>query len=128
MKNWILSLLATIGLCSSCDAKGKIEVLSPQNFEKEAKADTTAVILDVRQPDEYAEGHLEGAILLDFLATESFNEGLKSLDKDKTYYVYCRSGRRSNGAATEMQKQGFKVRDMKGGILAWKEAGLKIVK
>ncbi|MBO7180215.1 MAG: rhodanese-like domain-containing protein, partial [Bacteroidales bacterium] len=56
------------------------------------------------------------------------DKGLQGLDKSKTYYLYCRSGRRSNQAANRMLKEGFKVFDMKGGIIEWQKAGLPIVK
>lgn len=124
MKNLLLSLLTTLGFCAGCQAQDKFTTLSPQDFEAAYKADTTAVVLDVRQPSEYEEGHLPGAILLDFLSQDTFSDGLTKLDKSKTYYVYCRSGRRSHNACVQMERQGFKVVDMQGGFLAWSAAGL----
>ena len=103
-------------------------MLSPKKIISQAKADTTAVILDVRTPAEYAEGHLEGAKQLDYLDAEAFDAGVKSLDKANTYYVYCRSGRRSHGACEKMKAQGFKVFDMEGGYLNWTKQGLPVVK
>ena len=105
-----------------------IVVLSPQEFINQAKVDTAAIILDVRTPAEYAEGHLERAKLLDYLNTEAFDAGVKSLDKASTYYIYCRSGRRSHGACEKMKVQGFKVFDMEGGYLNWTKLGLPVVK
>lgn len=129
MKKTILSILAAIGLgTASCSAEDGIVVLSPKEFISQAKADTTAVILDVRTPAEYAEGHLEGAKQLDYLDAEAFDAGVKSLDKANTYYVYCRSGRRSHGACEKMKAQGFKVFDMEGGYLNWTKQGLPVVK
>lgn len=129
MKKTILSILAAIGIgTASCSAEDDIVVLSPKEFISQAKADTTAVILDVRTPAEYAEGHLEGAKQLDYLDAEAFDAGVKSLDKANTYYVYCRSGRRSHGACEKMKAQGFKVFDMEGGYLNWTKQGLPVVK
>lgn len=129
MKKTILSILAAIGIgTSSCSAEDGIVVLSPQEFISQAKADTSAVILDVRTPAEFAEGHLEGAKLLDYLNAEAFDAGVKSLDKTNTYYIYCRSGRRSHGACQKMKAQGFKVFDMEGGYLNWTKQSLPIVK
>lgn len=129
MKKTILSILAAIGIGTvSCSAEDGIVVLSPKEFISQAKADTTAVILDVRTPAEYAEGHLEGAKQLDYLDAEAFDAGVKSLDKANTYYVYCRSGRRSHGACEKMKAQGFKVFDMEGGYLNWTKQGLPVVK
>lgn len=53
---------------------------------------------------------------------------LKLLDKSHTYYVYCRSGKRSHNACIKMQKQGLKVFDMEGGILNWKKLGMPTTK
>lgn len=53
---------------------------------------------------------------------------LKLLDKSHTYYVYCRSGKRSHNACIKMKKQGFKVFDMEGGILNWKKLGMPTTK
>ena len=92
-----------------------IRVLSPREFIAAAEADSTA-------------GHLEGAILLDWQSTESFLEGLSHLDKSRTYYVYCRSGKRSHAATSLMQAEGFRVVDMQGGILHWQELGLPTVR
>lgn len=125
MKSFILSLLTTCGICSSCNAE-KITQLSPQEYANAVTTDTTAVILDVRRPDEFAAGHLKNALLLDFLNTKAFRQGIEQLDKEKTYYIYCRSGRRSANAATTMQKLGFRVVEMRGGIEAWKAENLPL--
>ncbi len=126
MKKIFLSLLAAISLGSTgCSAQSDgINVLSPKDFIKQAKADTTAIILDVRTTEEYKEEHLAGARQLDFLNSEAFDAGIKRLDNTHTYYVYCRSGKRSHHACIKMQKQGFKVFDMEGGILNWKKLGM----
>ncbi len=123
MKYWFISLFALLGLCSNCTAQEEVKVLTPEEYSKAAEADSVAVILDVRRPEEFKAGHLRGALLLNFLDTQAFDEGLKGLDKSKTYYIYCRSGRRSYNAAVKMQKLGFKVFDMKGGITAWEREG-----
>ena len=130
MKKIFLSLLAAISLGSTgCSAQSDgINVLSPKDFIKQAKADTTAIILDVRTPGEYKEEHLAGAQQLDFLNSEVFDAGIKLLDKSHTYYVYCRSGKRSHHACMKMKKQGFKVFDMEGGILNWKKLGMPTTK
>ena len=109
--------MAALGLCSGCTAQDGVEVLTPQEFIAAAEADSAAVILDVRQPDEFAAGHLAKAINLDWLNPSAFSEGMAKLDKDHTYYIYCRSGRRSNAAASKMKREGFRVFDMKGGYL-----------
>lgn len=124
MKHWIISSLALLGVCSSCSQVNK---LSPEEYDAAVKNDSSAVILDVRTAAEYEAGHLKNAILMDFNDSEKFNESMSTLDKSKTYYLYCRSGRRSNDAAVMMQNNGFKVFDMKGGITKWEEQGHSIV-
>ena len=84
------------------------------------------VVLDVRTPEEYAEGHLDGAVLVDFYAPD-FAEQLAALDTDVPYLVYCRSGNRSGQAIDVMEQLGFtSVVDVDGGIVAWSDAGLPV--
>ena len=128
MKNLFFSLMAALGLCSGCTAQDGVEVLAPQEFIAAAEADSAAVILDVRQPDEFAAGHLAKAVNLDWLNPSAFSEGMAKLDKDHTYYIYCRSGRRSNAAASKMKREGFRVFDMKGGYLQWTSEGRPVVR
>lgn len=130
MKKILLSLLTAISFgTTGCSAQSdSIDTLAPQSFIKQAKADTTAIILDVRTPEEYKEEHLAGAQQLDFLNTSVFDAGIKQLDNTHTYYVYCRSGKRSYHACMKMQKQGLKVFDMEGGILNWKKLGMPTTK
>lgn len=128
MKYLVISMLAVFGLCISCTAQDNIKTITPTEFAQEIMADTTAIVLDVRTDAEYAEGHLANAMLLDYLQSETFDKGIQCLDKSKTYYVYCRRGRRSHEAAVKMQAQGLKAIDMKGGITAWNEAKLPIDK
>ena len=82
--------------------------------------------MGINTSKEYAEGHLAGARQLDYLNPEAFDAGIKQLDKSRTYYIYCRSGKRSHGACLKMKKQGFKVYDMKGGILNWTKLGMPV--
>lgn len=84
------------------------------------------VVLDVRTPEEFAEGHLEGAVLVDFYAAD-FAEQLAAFDTDVPYLVYCRSGNRSGQAMGVMEQLGFtSAADIDGGIVAWADAGLPV--
>ena len=77
------------------------------------------VILDVRTPEEYAEGHLANATNIDFKATD-FAEKVGKLDKSKTYLVYCYSGHRSASAVEIMKTQSFlTIYNLDGGITQW---------
>ncbi len=127
MKKYLV-LLFGVMFFFGCKAQNSVKVLTAEEFAAAVKADKKAVVLDVRRPDEFAAGHIEGAILLNFLDTVSFNAGVEKLDKSKTYYIYCRSGRRSNNAAVLMQKKGFTVFDLGGGFLSWQRYNLPWVK
>ncbi|MCG2649506.1 rhodanese-like domain-containing protein [Alloprevotella tannerae] len=128
MKKLLFSILAALGLFANAQSQSEVEVLEPQAFIERVKADTSAIILDVRQPEEFAEGHLAQAINLDWLNQTVFINGLAKLNKQKTYYIYCRSGRRSQAAAGKLKAEGFQVVDLKGGYLHWVELGLPVVK
>jgi rhodanese-related sulfurtransferase len=102
--------------------------LSPAEFQKKLKSDPKAVLLDVRTPEETNEGIIEGAITIDFYKPD-FEKKLNALDKSKNYYVYCKAGSRSSKASNVMSGKGFKtIYNLDGGIMGWKEAGLKVVK
>lgn len=77
------------------------------------------VLIDARTPREYANGNIEGSINIDYLAGD-FMSHVKDLDKNKTVYIYCASGRRSGSAANLMINAGFKhVVDLSGGFNNW---------
>lgn len=104
--------------------KSSVEKLSVAAFsEAIATADSTFVI-DVRTPEEFAEGHLTAALNINWNG-DSFEEHAALLDKSAPVYVYCRSGGRSNNAAQKLRELGFsQIFDMQGGMLAWREASL----
>lgn len=129
MKTFFLTLLSTCLLaCPSCSTNDGIPVLSPASFVQALEADSAAVVLDVRTPEEYAEGHIHGAINLDWRNSAAFDKGVEQLDKRPTYYLYCRSGRRSHEAATHLRKQGFQVVDLKGGFMQWTADSFPVVR
>ncbi len=85
------------------------------------------VILDVRTPEEFAEGHIEGAVMLDFYR-DDFADELAKLDPGVPYVLYCRSGNRSGQTRSMMEGLGFAdVADVDGGIGGWLSAGLPLI-
>lgn len=85
------------------------------------------VILDVRTPAEFAQGHLPGAVNLD-VQSPDFAAGLPGLDPTVAYAVYCRSGNRSQVAVDEMARAGITTTyHLAGGIGAWQQAGGEVV-
>jgi rhodanese-related sulfurtransferase len=93
--------------------------LNPAEFGKALRANHDAVLLDVRTPEEFEEGHLPGALNIDIRGYD-FHEQIETLDPTKAYFVYCRSGGRSSAACKFMNSKGFQeVHNLAGGILAW---------
>jgi len=86
-----------------------------------------AQLLDVRTKAEWDEGHLNGATLVTVTAEGFLDKAKAALDPKKAVVVYCRSGRRSAMAATQLRAAGFTVYDLEGGITAWKAAGKPVV-
>jgi rhodanese-related sulfurtransferase len=86
-------------------------------------------LLDVRTEEEWNEGHLEGAVRVDFTAKGFAEKVVKAVDPKKPVLIYCRSGGRSGRASKAMAKLGFvEIKDLDGGITAWQKAGKKVVK
>lgn len=125
MKKILTCILTVLGLNTAC-GQGNYENADVNEFA-ELVADTNVVILDVRTADEYAEGHLERAINIDYHQSDFVEKAMASLPQDKKIAVYCRSGRRSAGAAGKLGDKGYTLVNLKGGIIAWKEAGLRII-
>ena len=101
--------------------------LSPADFAAAAQLPDT-VVLDVRTPEEYAEGHLEGAVLIDLQDPSRFEAEVAELDPGRSYAVYCRSGSRSAVAMDYLAQVGFSSYfDLGGGIGAWEDAGGVVV-
>ena len=120
MKKILTCLLATLGLTTAC-GQGNYENADVNGFA-ELIADTNVVVLDVRTASEYAEGHIQGAVLIDQGQDDFIEKAKATLPIDKKIAVYCRSGRRSANAAGKLADIGYKCVNLKGGIIAWKEA------
>lgn len=91
-------------------------------------ADSSMQLLDVRTPEEYDEGHIAGATLVDVNDSSFIERAVAVLDKQRPVAVYCRSGRRSARAANLLVAQGFQVTNLNGGVMAWRDAGKSLVK
>ena len=106
-----------------------IEDITPQaafDMIQQEEDDPDFAILDVRTPEEVADGYIEGAVNIDFYA-DDFRDQLDRLDRDKTYLIYCRSGGRSGSARDTMQELGFaEVYNVLGGMNDWRAAGLPV--
>lgn len=105
-----------------------VKVLNPSEFEELMKNKGAVRVLDVRTAEEMSEGYLTGAINIDFNSSDFKNE-IATLDKRRTYLIYCKVGGRSGEAAKIMREAGFThLYSLDGGINAWQEAGKPIEK
>jgi rhodanese-related sulfurtransferase len=123
----IYLLLAFFGLvltsCQSQPLTGSVDAIT---FNTKINTTKNAIVLDVRTPEEYAGGYIGNAVNIDFYKP-SFQDEIRKLDKDKTYFVYCQAGGRSKSAYEVMKKEGFaKVYELNGGISEWQSSNLPL--
>ncbi|WP_264558294.1 rhodanese-like domain-containing protein [Flavobacterium sp. N2270] len=98
-----------------------VELLNSDKFEQKLDVENVQLV-DVRTPEEFAEGHLPNAINVNVM-DDNFDAEMAKLDKEKPVMVYCKSGGRSAKAASKLKVQGFKnISDLDGGITSWKQA------
>jgi rhodanese-related sulfurtransferase len=115
-----LSFLIVLFSCSSNSQT--YSNLKPKDFKAEIEQNA-GIILDVRTPNEVSTGQIENASTIDFY-DKNFKDKIAKIQKDKTVYVYCKSGGRSSKAAKLLVEAGqSKVINLQGGIMAWKRAG-----
>jgi len=94
--------------------------LSQEQWTEELSQDDNAIILDVRTEEEAEEGMIPNAIIADIYLPQEFMSQLETLDKSKTFYVYCRSGGRSAQACAIMNQLGFSnTKNLLGGFTEW---------
>lgn len=124
MKKIFACLMAVLGLNTAC-GQSHFEDTDVQGFA-ELVADTNVVVLDVRTASEFAEGHIARAVNIDFRQSDFEEKAKAALPRDKKIAVYCRSGRRSAGAAGLLGNDGYKLVNLKGGIIAWQEANMPV--
>ena len=132
----LVTLLMTLVLASSAYACGMGERVDGyenanvkhayEHWQAGENSPVPFVFLDVRTAEEYAEAHVQGAVLIPLQQLEG---RLNEVPKEKRVYVYCRSGKRSVAASNMLVKAGFtNIENIEGGIQAWQEAGYPVVK
>ena len=124
MKRIIIAVsvaLMLISLLIGCNGNNKssYEQITPAEAKALMDSEEGYIVLDVRTPEEFAEGHIAGAILLPDYEIGEKAESILT-DKDQLILVYCRSGRRSKNAASELATLGYTNIKEFGGILDWK--------
>ncbi|GLV47234.1 sulfurtransferase [Thermus sp. LT1-2-5] len=119
------ALLALLPLfLFACGPKGSYQNVSPEELYRALSAG--AMVVDVRTPAEFAQGHVPGAVNL---PVEEVARWADTLPKDKPVYLYCRSGNRSRQAAEYLKKKGYtNLYNVEGGVLAIARAGYPLVR
>ncbi len=125
LNSLILPTLAFILFsCTNGQTQNTKTVLSANEFDSKIKELSSAMVIDVRTPEEFAKGHLPNAKNFDWKGN-NFDQQIAMLSKEKPAFVYCLSGVRSTSAANKMRSEGFKeVYQLDGGILKWRGANL----
>lgn len=122
-----VAVLLLMGGCLEQDVR-LLDPAAAVEIMRQNKDNPAFVILDVRTEQEFRQGYIQGAALLDYYAPD-FRERFAELDRDATIFTYCRSGNRSSHVLKMADDLGFRnVYDLRGGILAWREAGLPLSK
>jgi thioredoxin 1 len=127
MKNIFFIALASLSLVGACkpntgnSQEAEKLALNPAEFEQKAAALPDEQLVDVRTPQEFGEGKLQGAINIDYNSPTFQQTALSSLDKSKPILVYCYSGGRSGEAATFLRSNGYTVYELAGGVKQWKQ-------
>ncbi|MBQ4119099.1 MAG: rhodanese-like domain-containing protein [Clostridia bacterium] len=123
LRGLVLMLLISLSLfgltaCQGDENNATYEQITPQQAKEIMDTEQDYIIIDARTEEEFAEGHIENAILIP--EYEIINKAEKELpDKDALILVYCRSGRRSKIASEELVKLGYTNVKEFGGIIDW---------
>jgi len=128
-------LIGLITFCFSCQpttsadagknatttsAEAKDGITSKAEFIKLLEGETSPQLIDVRTPQEFSQGAIEGAINYDYY-NDDFTGQMAGLDKSRPVYIYCQSGGRSGKACKMLKKMGVeKIYDLEGGYKVWK--------
>jgi len=144
----LLAIFLTFGIFTACSAPQTEDAASENATPTEATTPVTdysvisidpvtfagkmegnkGILLDVRTPEEIAEGKIAGAMELNY-NDENFDAQLSQMDPNTPVFVYCAAGGRSSKTATLLKEKGFGlVYNLEGGITAWQEAGMPIEK
>jgi phage shock protein E len=99
--------------------------VAPQDVQELISKPPRPFLLDVRSPEEFQQGHISGAVLIPL---GELMDHLDRVPKDKLVVCVCASGSRSSVATRRLEKAGYQVKNMKGGMSRWVQAGLPLSK
>jgi len=117
-----LFLALFLGACQTGPAQVSEVKLSARQFAEKMKTVSGSQLVDVRTPDEFAKGHIDQALNINWNGND-FDQQIKNLKPSEPVFIYCMSGARSAAAAQKMRSQGFQVIELDGGIMKWRAAG-----
>ena len=121
LKNYLFIVLLLTGCMYIRPKQNGMSDLSQNEWAKALTEQPQAVVLDVRTEEEFESGYIPNAINIDIQMGNIFIDEINTLNKNKSYYVYCRSGARSAQAVQLMRDLGFnETYNLLGGILDWK--------
>ena len=128
LKLTLLVLVTFLGISCNTISQSKsdsISVISPTEFKEKSVHHT---IIDVRTPQEFNEGHIDGAVNINFF-DKTFLDQMAKYGKKEPLFIYCKSGNRSGQAAKKIADLGYKqIYDLEGGILNWVKSNNETVK
>ncbi len=120
-------LVLLLSTFMTLEAQNKTEVNSKE-VSSMLQKDSKLIVLDVRTPDEFKEGHIKGALNIDIHESDAFNK-IDKLKRNATYIVYCRTNHRSGMAVDHMMKSGFRnIYQMMDGFPGWAANKLPVQK
>ena len=120
LKNYLFIVLLLTGCMYIRPKQNGMSDLSQNEWAKALTEQPQAVVLDVRTEEEFESGYIPNAINIDIQMGNIFIDEINTLNKNKSYYVYCRSGARSAQAVQLMRDLGFnETYNLLGGILEW---------
>jgi rhodanese-related sulfurtransferase len=102
-----------------------VPALTAIELHERLKSGKRLFILDVRQPEEFREGHISGAKLIPL---GKLHQHMQELPREREIVCVCASGNRSSSAARQLASAGFNVINMKGGMFVWQRAALPVKK
>ncbi len=121
------TVLGAVVLAGCSSGGATLETVSPNVAATVIADESDEIIIDIRTPQEYNQGFIEGAINIDFYSP-TFSDDLDALDKTVQYVVYCRSGNRSGQAMGMFKDLGFtNITEIDGGIENWYSTGHEVV-
>ncbi len=123
----VLSFSLVVFNCKQAKVESSVELITVEEMDSLLKVGEVKLI-DIRTPEEYNGGYIEGAINIDF-SDKNFENLISKVDRTKPIAIYCGRGGRSDRCSAYMKKAGFvKIYDLDGGITEWKFKGNPVVK